>query len=304
MLERAESNNARLRQAYPGGFALDADHRPHITLLQCFVAVKDLEALASATGDVIRNAKVTDLLLRADRYYYTPGPGVGVAGICAEPTPELLRLQADVIAAAAPFMAPTGPIEAFTAGHDNPAFDTALIDYVSGFVGTSRRRALQSARQHRRRADRLSRPDDRRTVRGVRLCSGRRRRVPVGAVRHGGAAPQALGRDGVNAEPLNPALSAWRDGAPKQAILDFVARVTTAGHPDFVPAADRIAVFDNDGTLWVEQPLPVQAYFVVDRIRALAPQHPEWRDRQPFKAVLEGDVRASWPWAWTGSSSW
>ena len=134
MLERAESNNARLRQAYPSGFALDADHRPHITLLQCFVAVKDLEALALATGDVILNAKVTDLPLWADRYYYTPGPGVGLAGICARPTPELLGLQADVIAAAAPFMAPTGPIEAFTARHDNPAFDAALIDYVAAFV--------------------------------------------------------------------------------------------------------------------------------------------------------------------------
>ncbi len=61
-------------------------------------------------------------------------------------------------------------------------------------------------------------------------------------------------------------------------------------HPDFVPPADRIAVFDNDGTLWVEQPLPVQACFVLDRIRALAPQHPEWRNQQPFKAVLEGNV--------------
>ncbi len=134
MLERAESNNARLRQAYPGGFALDADHRPHITLLQCFVAAKDLEALASATGDVILNAKVTDLTLWADRYYYTPASGVGLAGICASPTPELLRLQADVIAAAKPFMATTGPIEAFTARHDNPAFDALLIDYVAGFV--------------------------------------------------------------------------------------------------------------------------------------------------------------------------
>ena len=88
----------------------------------------------------------------------------------------------------------------------------------------------------------------------------------------------------------NPALASWRDGAAKAAILDFVARVTTAGHPDFVPPADRIAVFDNDGTLWAEQPLPVQAFFVLDRIRALAPQHPEWRDQQPFKAVLDGDT--------------
>ena len=91
-------------------------------------------------------------------------------------------------------------------------------------------------------------------------------------------------------EAGDPELSAWRDGAAKRAILDFVARVTTVGHPDFVPPTDRIAVFDNDGTLWVEQPLPVQACFVLDRIRALAPQHPEWHAQQPFKAVLEGDL--------------
>lgn len=91
-------------------------------------------------------------------------------------------------------------------------------------------------------------------------------------------------------EAGDPTLPTWRGGAAKQAILDFVARVTTAGHTDFVPPADRIAVFDNDGTLWAEQPLPVQASFVLDRIRALAPSHPEWRNEQPFKAVLDGDV--------------
>ena len=69
-----------------------------------------------------------------------------------------------------------------------------------------------------------------------------------------------------------------------------MARVTTVGGPDFVRPVDRIAVFDNDGTLWVEQPMPVQAGFVLDRIRALAPLHPEWHEQQPFKAVLEGDV--------------
>jgi phosphoserine phosphatase len=84
-------------------------------------------------------------------------------------------------------------------------------------------------------------------------------------------------------------LPSWRDGPARQAILDFVHRVTSPG-PDFVAPMDRIAVFDNDGTLWAEQPVPVQAAFVLDRIRALAPQFPEWRDQQPFKAVLEGDV--------------
>ncbi len=134
MLARAESNNARLRQAFPGGFALDAEHRPHITLLQCFVAATNLEALGNAAGEVIRKAKVTAMELQAVRYYYTPGPGIGLAGICATTTPELRQLQADVIAAATPFMVATAGIEAFTTGHDNPAFDTALIDYVAGFA--------------------------------------------------------------------------------------------------------------------------------------------------------------------------
>ena len=137
MLGRAESNNARLREAFPDGFALDVEHRPHITLLQCFVAAEDLEALCAAAGDVIRNANVTTIELRAVRYGYTPGPGMRIAGIWAEATPELFKLQADVVAAAAPFMAPTATIAAFTAGHANPAFDAALIDYVSRFVANS-----------------------------------------------------------------------------------------------------------------------------------------------------------------------
>jgi len=134
MLARAESNNARLRETFPDGFALDAEHRPHITLLQCFIADNDLEALCDAVGDVIRSANVTSMELQAVRYGYTPWPGMGVAGIWVALTPELLKLQADVIAAATPFKVATATIDAFTAGHGNPAFDTALIDYVSGFI--------------------------------------------------------------------------------------------------------------------------------------------------------------------------
>jgi phosphoserine phosphatase len=88
------------------------------------------------------------------------------------------------------------------------------------------------------------------------------------------------------------ALPSWNDGPAKQSIVDFVDKVTTEGSPDFVPVADRIAVFDNDGTLWVEQPFPVQGLFVLDRVRALEPQHPDWKDQQPFKAALENDMKA------------
>jgi haloacid dehalogenase-like hydrolase len=87
-------------------------------------------------------------------------------------------------------------------------------------------------------------------------------------------------------------LASWNEGAAKQAILAFVARVTRLGGPDFVPPAERIATFDNDGTLWCEHPMPVQIVFALDRVKTLAPQHPEWKDTQPFKAVLEGDMKA------------
>jgi hypothetical protein len=88
------------------------------------------------------------------------------------------------------------------------------------------------------------------------------------------------------------ALPSWNDGVSKQAITDFVARVTQQGGADFVPPAERIATFDNDGTLWVEHPMYVQLAFALDRVKALAPLHPEWKDTQPFKAALEGDMKS------------
>ena len=87
-------------------------------------------------------------------------------------------------------------------------------------------------------------------------------------------------------------LPSWNDGPTKQAITTFVARVTTEGHADFVPVERRIATFDNDGTLWSEQPVYNQAAFAFDRIKAMAADHPEWKDQQPYKAVLEGDQQA------------
>jgi hypothetical protein len=88
-------------------------------------------------------------------------------------------------------------------------------------------------------------------------------------------------------------LPSWADGAARRAILDFVQRVTTPGSKDFVPEAERIATFDNDGTLWAEQPMYFQVAFALDRIKALAPQHPEWKDQEPFKSILAGDLKGA-----------
>jgi phosphoserine phosphatase len=87
-------------------------------------------------------------------------------------------------------------------------------------------------------------------------------------------------------------LPSWNDGPTKQAIVDFVQTTTTQGAPQFVPAAERIATFDNDGTLWTEHPMYTQLAFALDRIKALAPKHPGWKTQQPFKAVLDNDLKA------------
>ena len=91
-----------------------------------------------------------------------------------------------------------------------------------------------------------------------------------------------------NADDLLPS---WNDGAAKQAIVSFVEKVTKEGSPDFVKPEERIATFDNDGTLWAEQPMYFQFLFAMDRIKALAPQHPEWKTKEPFKSVLAGDMK-------------
>ena len=103
-------------------------------------------------------------------------------------------------------------------------------------------------------------------------------------------AAAALGSRAAQAQ--SDPLASWNDGAAKQSIVSFVARVTTQGGPDFVPQDQRIAVFDNDGTLWIEQPMYVQLAFILDRVRALAPQNPAWKSKQPYKAVLDGNMKA------------
>jgi phosphoglycolate phosphatase-like HAD superfamily hydrolase len=87
------------------------------------------------------------------------------------------------------------------------------------------------------------------------------------------------------------ALPSWNDGAAKQAIIQFVERVTKEGTPDFVPPRDRIATFDNDGTLWCEQPMYFQVLFALDRVKASAAARPEWKEKEPFKSVLSGDAK-------------
>ena len=94
------------------------------------------------------------------------------------------------------------------------------------------------------------------------------------------------------ARPADP-LPSWNEGPAKKSIVAFVTKVTTKGSLDFVSPAERIATFDNDGTLWAEQPMYFQLLFALDRVKAVAPQHPEWKDQEPFASLLRGDLQAA-----------
>jgi len=95
-----------------------------------------------------------------------------------------------------------------------------------------------------------------------------------------------------NGTPPDP-LPSWNAGSSKKAIIDFVTKTTKKDSKDFIPVADRIACFDNDGTLWAEQPMYFQLAFAIDQVKAMAPQHPEWKTTQPFQALLEGDIKTA-----------
>jgi hypothetical protein len=103
----------------------------------------------------------------------------------------------------------------------------------------------------------------------------------------------ALSFGGLGLAQASDLLPSWNEGKARQSIIDFVIKVTKHGSPDFVPPAERIATFDNDGTLWSEQPMYFQLMFAIDRVKALAPLHPEWKDKEPFASLLKGDVKAA-----------
>ena len=122
-----------------------------------------------------------------------------------------------------------------------------------------------------------------------RACKPRRRARLAGlllAFVAAFASPVAL----VAADAPADILPSWNDGEAKTEIVDFVTRVTSEGSADFVSPAERIAVFDNDGTLWTEQPNYFQGMFAIDRVKAMAPEHPEWKDKEPFASLLKGDM--------------
>jgi hypothetical protein len=136
MLQHAQAVNDRLLEVFPKGFALDATHRPHITLVQRFVPTENLDKVYAAVDKVFASNNVTRLKLEAVKYYYIPDKDLGLSGIVIQPTPELIKLETQVIEAVTPFTVNTGTSAAFVTG-DVPEVLPALITYVSDFVPKS-----------------------------------------------------------------------------------------------------------------------------------------------------------------------
>ena len=134
MIRHAKANNARLLGVYPKGFALDATHNPHVTLLQQFVRTTDLDKVYAAADKVLANYKPTSWKLKAVKYYYIPDPPIGIAGIVIEPTDDLIRLQQELLDAVAPFTVKTGTAAAFVTNEEGRDIQEGLINYVANFV--------------------------------------------------------------------------------------------------------------------------------------------------------------------------
>jgi hypothetical protein len=137
MLKHAQATNERLLKVFPKGFALDATHRPHITLVQRFVRTADLDKVFAAVGKVFASSNVTALKLEAFKYYYIPDKELGLSGIVVKTTPELLKLEQAVIDAVTPFTVETGTSAAFVTTPEDPEILPMLIAYVSEFVPKS-----------------------------------------------------------------------------------------------------------------------------------------------------------------------
>src|SRR5262249_38557578 len=133
MLKHAEAVNARLRGVFPKGFALDASHHPHISMFQCYVRTADLDTVYATAAKVLAAAHITDLKLKAFKYYYIPDKELGLSGIVIEPPPALIKLQEDLIAAVAPLTVKTATSAAFVTPN-NPGVNQLLIHYVEVFA--------------------------------------------------------------------------------------------------------------------------------------------------------------------------
>jgi phosphoserine phosphatase/2'-5' RNA ligase len=282
-VERAQAVNARLRKDYTDGFALDANHAPHITILQQFVRTADLDEVANAVVEVLRTEQSMKWESNATGYYALADKDLRLVGIVIEPTEDMRRLQQRILDAVAPFAVEKGTGEAFAPRPDGGAISQPTVDYVNTFIGL---RTGMNYHPHltvgigtRDFVDALkAEPFEAFTFRAIS--------VSLYQVGDYGVAQRKLHDLHRCVDPL----PSWNDGPAKKGILSFIAKVTKEGSPDFLPPAERIAVYDNDGTLWPENPMPFQAAFAFDELKRHIVNEPRLASDPMVQAALACDL--------------
>ena len=242
MLAEARAANAKMRADYPKGFELDADHAPHITIVQAFVRTSDLDKVYAAVAKVSKDENPTTWELKATGYYDIPTGNLGLAGIVAEPTQDLIRLQKKLLDTIAPFTSDKATDAAFAPRPDGGALLSAkqMDDYIKSFVpkasGKNYNPHVTIGLGNRKFVDQLK-------AESFKSFTFKARAVSVYQLGDFGTAQKLLW----TSAPADP-LPSWNDGKSKQSNIDFVTKVTKEGSPDFVPVAERIATFDNRGS--------------------------------------------------------
>ena len=284
MTQQAIALNARLRADYPLGYPLGTEQVPHVSLVQLYVRASDLPQVRVAVADALSNGnslvgrQLTATGIRATAM----GGGLDIVTLDVEHTPELLQLHERVVQAVTPFAAHGGTSAAFSTTTSLPAVasNSWIVGYVETFIP-------KQSGEHYYAHVTLG-------VAREAFC-GQIAAEPFAPVPFtvAGIGVRHLGEYGTGQQEMGSfPLPSWNDGEPRQRILSFVRRVTDPASPDYVAPAFRVATFDNDGTLWCERPVYIQFEFALDRVKALAPQHPEWQTTEPFRAVLQNDLQA------------
>jgi len=282
-VEKAKAINARLRENHPASFPLDANHAPHITVLQLFIKTVDLGQVADAVANLLRREAPINIEGKATGYFALANENLKLVGFRVEATPNLHRLQQKIIAATAAFAVKYGTSDAFAPRLDGDAISQATIDYVTNF---SNARTGPDYQPHLTLGIATSDFVDALIAEPFEAFSFQSASVSLYQIGDFGVAQTKLHDLSRQADPL----PSWNDGQVKQAIVAFIDKVTNKDSPAYLPPAERIAVHDNDGTLWPENPLPFQVAFAIDELRQRILTEPSLTSNPMVQAALDGDL--------------
>ena len=282
-VEKAKAINARLRENYPASFPLDANHAPHITILQLFIKSVDLGQVAAAIGNVLRREPPINIEGKATGYFELASENLKLVGFHIKATPYQHQLQQKIIAATAPFAVKYGTSNAFAPRLDGEPISQATIDYVTNFGDTRTGRNYQP---HLTLGIGTSDFVEALVAEPFETFGFQTASISLYQIGDYGIAQTKL----YELSSQTDQLPSWNEGQVKQAIFAFIAKVTNKDSDAYLPPAERIAVHDNDGTLWPENPLPFQAAFAIDELKLRILSEPSLTSNTMVQAALDSDL--------------